>query len=248
MARYTQAELDQLKQSIDLVALVQSKGIKLVPHGKDLKGLCPFHKDNNPSMIITPGKNLFNCPACGSGGDVISFIQKYEGVSFTHAVELLKNGDLSNFVRASDPTKRSSIRTLKSPLDFNADDHVQIRQVMDYYHETLCDSAPAINFLKKRGIYSEELIKKFKLGFSDRTLGLRLPNKQRKEGREVRKKLENVGLFRASGHEHFNGGVVFPIIDKQGNISEIYGRKLNDNNKSNGAHSHMYLPGPHVGV
>ena len=74
MARYSEQELNKLKQTIDLVALVQSKGIKLEKHGKDLKGLCPFHKDSNPSLIITPDKNLFNCPACGTGGDVISFV------------------------------------------------------------------------------------------------------------------------------------------------------------------------------
>ena len=52
MARYSDAELNTLKQTIDLVALIQSKGIKLEKHGKDLKGLCPFHADKNPSMII----------------------------------------------------------------------------------------------------------------------------------------------------------------------------------------------------
>ena len=84
MARYSEQELDQLKRSIDLVALIQSKGIKLEKHGKDMKGLCPFHADKSPSMIITPGKNLFHCPACATGGDVIAFIQKFDGVSFRH--------------------------------------------------------------------------------------------------------------------------------------------------------------------
>ena len=47
MARYSEQELDQLKRSIDLVALIQSKGIKLEKHGKDMKGLCPFHAEKN---------------------------------------------------------------------------------------------------------------------------------------------------------------------------------------------------------
>ena len=97
MALYTQIELDQLKQSIDLAALVQSKGIKLEAHGNDKKGLCPFHQDTNPSMIITPGKNLFNCPACGTGGDVITFVQKFDNISFTQAVEFLQNGNLPSW-------------------------------------------------------------------------------------------------------------------------------------------------------
>ena len=152
MALYTQIELDQLKQSIDLAALVQSKGTKLEAHGNDKKGLCPFHQDTNPSMIITPGKNLFNCPACGTGGDVITFVQKFDNISFTQAVDFLKNGNLPKL----EINKTEEKHKYKQPVDFDADDHQAILRVMNYYAKTLKQDSAAVAYLKNtvtQGIY-----------------------------------------------------------------------------------------------
>ena len=248
MARYSEQELDQLKRSIDLVALVQSKGIKLEKHGKDMKGLCPFHADKTPSMIITPGKNLFHCPACGTGGDVIAFIQKFDGVSFRHAIELLKNGSVTQLMKSTSKTKLVTIRKLEAPVELDADDQKQLQQTIDYYHQRLIETQPALEYLKKRGVYCPEAIKTFKLGYGDRTLGLRLPHKNRKEGMIVRTSLQKIGLYRKSGHEHFNGCLVMPIIDEKGVVTEVYGRKLTDKNKNKGCPTHLYLPGPHIGL
>jgi len=66
--------------------------IQLKRHGTDLIGLCPFHDDHEPSLVITPDKNLWHClGACQTGGTVIDWVMKAEGVSFRHAVELLRN-------------------------------------------------------------------------------------------------------------------------------------------------------------
>jgi len=249
MARYTEAELSSLKQSLDLVALIQSKGIKLEKHGsKDLKGLCPFHQDKNPSMIVTPHKQLFNCPSCGTGGDVIAFIQKYEGLSFTHAVELLKNKNHSAVFQASEPVKSSRARKLPAPVKLDSSHYELLDDCINFYHKTLLESQPALSYLKKRGLDSPELIKTFKLGFANRTLGLRVPEKSWKEGAQLRLLLQETGLFRKdSGHEHFNGSIVFPIFDEQNHITEIYGRKIRDDLRKGTAY-HLYLPGPHKGI
>ncbi|UUZ57409.1 hypothetical protein LP419_38600 [Massilia sp. H-1] len=58
-----------------------------------------------------------------------------------------------------------------------------------------------------------ELVHHFKLGYANRTLGLRLPEKNRKAGAEIRARLEKVGIYRESGHEHFNGSLVVPVTD-----------------------------------
>jgi DNA primase len=88
----------------------------------------------------------------------------------------------------------------------------------------------------------------FRLGFSNRTLGYHLPEKNRKEGAEARTRLQRIGLIREpSGHEHFSGSVVFPVIDLDGNITEMYGRKITPNLRP-GTPLHTYLPGPHKGV
>jgi DNA primase len=102
-------------------------------------------------------------------------------------------------------------------------------------------------YLDKRGIGSSEAIDHFKLGYANRTLGLRLPEKSRKAGAELRGRLERLGVYGESGHEHSNGSLVTPVLVGQGRVQEVYGRKLNDHLRP-GTPSHLYLPGPHRGV
>ena len=102
MARIPNNELDKLKSEVSLVRLVESSGIELKKHGKDYLGLCPFHDDKEPSLVISPDKNLWHClGACAEGGDVIQWVMKRQGVSFRHAVELLKDGDAALSVPAA---------------------------------------------------------------------------------------------------------------------------------------------------
>jgi DNA primase len=119
--------------------------------------------------------------------------------------------------------------------------------VIDYYHGTLKQSPEALEYLKRRGLDHPELIEQFKLGYANRTLGYRLPDKNRKAGLALRSQLQRLGILRASGHEHFNGSLVVPILDETGAITEVYGRKLRDDLRK-GTAKHLYLPGPHRGV
>jgi DNA primase len=72
---------------------------------------------------------------------------------------------------------------------FDADDQTLLRQVIDYYHERLKQTPAALDYLQKRGLGSAEAIATFKLGFADRTLGLRLPQKNRVAGATIRERL-----------------------------------------------------------
>jgi DNA primase catalytic core len=248
MSRIPQQELERLKREIDLVALVRSKGVKLEPHGKDLIGLCPFHDDKNPSLIVTPDKNLWHClGACNAGGSTIDWIMRTEGVSFRHAVELLCSGNASSLVASEKILCKNTVPRLQAPVASDADDRTALQKVIDYYHETLKRSPSALQYLEHRGIGSEEALNTFRIGYANRTLGLRLPNKNRKEGAEMRGRLERLGIYRVSGHEHFNGSVVFPVMDENGLITEIYGRKILGSLREGTAY-HTYLPGPHQGI
>ncbi len=93
------SDLSRLKQSIDLVAVVQSRGVKLVKQGKDFVGLCPFHKEKTPSFHVTPSKNLFNCLGCHVGGSVIDFIMRKDGLTKSQAVAWLKENSGATFTR-----------------------------------------------------------------------------------------------------------------------------------------------------
>ncbi len=76
-----------------LVWLAEAAGVELRRTGEDFTGRCPFHEDDSPSLVISPGKNLWHClGACQAGGSVIDWVMRAEGVSFRHAVELLRAG------------------------------------------------------------------------------------------------------------------------------------------------------------
>lgn len=189
---------------------------------------------------MSPAKNLWHCFGCGVGGGPIDWVIRKNGVSFRHAVELLREG-LPSLAASSEAVKRSTVRALPAPVEFDADDGQLLLDTVAYYHERLKQSPEALAYLVGRGIGHDEAIAHFRLGVSDRTLGLRLPTKQRKEGLEIRTRLEKVGLYRASGHEHFNGSLIVPIFDEAGQVVELYGRKLRDDLRP-GTPKHLYLP------
>jgi DNA primase catalytic core len=242
--RIPEADIERVKRATDLRALVQSRGIELKKHGtRDFIGRCPFHDDRNqPNFIVTPGKGLWHCMACGKAGNAIQFVEQHDGVSFRHAFELLNQGGNAAFA-AQPLTRQSTVPKLSCPLDVEADDAALFSQVVAYYHERLKQSAPARAYLASRGLDSDELIEHFQIGFADRTLGLRLPEKNRKEGEALRTRLAQLGLWRESGHEHFNGCTVVPLRDAAGNVVSLYGRRA-----QRGEVKHLYPPGPHRGL
>ena len=259
MGRIPDEELEQIKAQIDLAALVRSKGIELKKHGsKDLVGLSPFTDEKTPSFIVTPGKNLWHCMSSGQGGSVIDFIMKHDGVSFRHAALLLKEQNPHLFGGSS--LSKATVPKLETPIDFEASEEALFDQVLRYYEERLSESPAALDYLKSRGLENAEAIRFFRIGYADRTLGLRLPHKNRKDGQEIRSRLTELGLYRETGHEHFNGCLVFPIFAQRKSpsiapngatdgppvVTEIYGRKIVQKQKT-GIY-HLYLPGPHRGI
>ena len=250
MARIPDQVVERLKTEISVQRLAEAGGVAFKKHGSDLIGRCPFHEDKTPSLVVTPAKNLWHClGACQAGGTVIDWVMKSEGVSFRHAVELLQN-DYQPLAASSAgvlPAKHSTVKKLAMPIAADAEDAKLLTQVIEYYHETLLGSPEALDYLNHRGIGSDEAIKTFKLGFANRTLGYRLPEKNRVEGAAIRGQLQRLGVLRESGHEHFNGSIVIPIISPAGEITEVYGRKITEGLRP-GTPNHLYLPGPHRGV
>jgi DNA primase catalytic core len=247
MPRFTEAELERLKKEVSLQRLVETSGIALKKVGKDWVGCCPFHEDSTASLNVSAAKNLFHCFGCGAAGGVIDWAMKMHGISFRHAVELLRN-DLSLAAGvAADVVKQGSVPLLPAPIGLDGDEQTALDQVIDYYHATLKNSPNALEYLASRGLTHPEMIETFKLGYANRTLGLRLPERTRKAGEEIRSRLEKVGIYRQSGHEHFSGSLVIPVLDKAGQVREVYGRKLIDKLRP-GTPMHLYLPGPHAGV
>jgi len=245
MPRIPETDIERIKSDIDLAALVRSKGITLKPHGQDLIGTCPFHNDKTPSFVVTPKKGLWHClGACQMGGTVIDFVMKTEGVSFRHAAQILLDGKASSLLSGEKIIRQSTTRRLASPFTLDADDQTLLNQVTTIYHETLKQSPKALEYLQHRGLSHPDLLSTFKLGYADRTLGLRLPEKNREAGAAIRERLQRLGIYRQSGHEHLSGSLIIPVLDARANTQNLYGRKILDNLRPGTAY-HLYLPGSH---
>jgi DNA primase len=244
MARIPDDELQRIKSQVKVAELCREYGIELKRMGPDnLMGKCPFHDDGTPSFGVTPSKNLWNCLAGCGGGDTIQLVMKREGVSFRRAVEALR-GRLGLAPQAATITTRSGTThpalVPAAEVETDLPDHVLLRHVMGFYHQTFCDEVKAMRYLQDRRCFNAEATKAFGIGFSNRTLGYRVPATTA-VGKKLKAQLQRLGIMRESGHEHLTGSVVFPILDEHGNVAKMYGRKITPGLRE-GTPLHLYLP------
>ncbi|WP_201518975.1 DNA primase [Escherichia ruysiae] len=243
MARIPEAELQHLKAAVSLVAVVQAQGRQLVKKGKDFTTLCPFHDEKTPSCVISPEKNLYHCFGCNAGGSVLDWVMQTEKLSLRKAAERLK-------AELGDNPAVVPLVTKDEPEIFTEDEAGRqqlLSRVVEFYHHTLLNAPEAVAYLEKRRLNHPELVAAFKPGFANRTLPYRQPAVKSRAGEKIRARLKGVGVLRESGHEHFTGSLVVPVMDLNGQIREMYGRKIGGDLRK-GTPLHLYLPGAHGGV
>jgi DNA primase catalytic core len=247
MARIPDSEIERLKKEVSVENLVTLAGITLQKSGKDRIGTCPFHVDGEPSLVVTPAKNLWHCFGCQIGGGPIDWVMQHDKVSFRRAVELLASDSSLAAQPLSDvPVARPS-GDVAQPAGLSDADQAALDDTIAYYHRTLQQSPEAQAYLKARGLDHPDLIEYFQLGYANRTLSEYLAGNTNGTEASARASLHKVGIFRETGHEHFNGSLVVPILDAAGHVTEVYGRKIR-NDLRKGTPTHLYLPGPHRGV
>ena len=253
MPRIAQEVVDQVKREVKLTDLCRDYGIELKPHGADLVGLCPFHDDHEPSFVVTPAKNLWNClGACGAGGDNIQLVMKRQGVSFRHAVEILQRR-LGLAPAATFRTRLGKEHPILATPGPELTDAKLLGLVAEFYHQAFQNHPNPMKYLQGRKVFDVEAVKTFRLGYANRTLGYRVPDTTT-TGKTLKAQLQKLGILRASGHEHFNGCVIFPIVRSEpdgrpGEILGMYGRRLHAAPALRSeALKHLYLPGAHRGV
>jgi DNA primase catalytic core len=246
MPRISEEQIAHIKATVDLAAVIRARGIALEKHGVDnLVGLCPFHDDKRTAnLIVTPEKGLFRCMSCGAAGNVIQFVEKFDGLSFRHAVELLTD---DGGIAATAYRRTPDTRKLPCPVSDTAGDAEALAQVIAYYQERFTHHPDGMDYLEKRGLGCPELVARFRVGFADRTLGLRIPQRKCKEGAELRDRLKAMGVFRRrTGHEHLVGCITVPLYDIHGTPRQIYGRRIEANISKE--LRHLYLARPLAGI
>jgi len=212
----------QVKEANDIVDVVGGY-LALKPAGSTFKGLCPFHNDNRPSFDVDPRRQRYRCWSCGKFGDVISFVQEHDRVSFSEALELLaRRAGLTRENPRSAP--HSQGRALM--LDV-------VRWAAQQFHENLLDAPAdeaeqARRYLGERGL-NGETVRRWGLGYAPRSGDwlVRLAE----QNRISLELLERVGLIaprteQPGYYDRFRDRIQFPIRDVQGRAVGFGGRIL----------------------
>jgi len=210
--------LEEVKDRIDIVDFI-SEYVQLRKSGQNWKGLCPFHAEKTPSFMVSPAKQIFHCFGCGAGGDVISFLVKYERLPFPEALHVLagKAGVLL-------PTARQDKQVIER------DEQVRnaLRAASTFFVTKLKESGNASEYVRKRGI-SGETAELFKLGYAPAGWqNLLRYLKGMGYGDAV---IKEAGLAVAGEkglYDMFRDRVIFPIMGVQGSVIAFGGRAMDD--------------------
>jgi len=216
--------ITEVKQRLDIVELV-SEYVTLQKAGRNFKALCPFHSEKHPSFFVFPEQQSWHCfGACGTGGDIFSFIMKKEGIDFGQALRLLaQRGGIT----------LSPLEATSKAEDEKKERLFQINEAAtEYYHHLLSSTKAgeaARSYLARRKVMPET-IKEFRLGFSPdawETLKNYLLGKGYTE-----KELVEAGLIiekeEGGSYDRFRNRLIFPICDIQGRVTGFGARVLDD--------------------
>jgi len=218
--------IEDIKNKVNIVDVI-SKYIPVSKKGRNHVSVCPFHNDTNPSMQISEDKQIYKCFACGAGGNVFTFVEEFEKVSFIEAVKIVADFigyDLSGYEVALpqkdvDPRKEKLLSLVKEASEF-------------YTYNLLNSSNEGLKYFEKRGI-TKEIIENFKLGYSDSDSSkiLRYLTKKGYTTSDIVDAgigIENSGSF----IDRFKGRVIFTLTNMKGEVVGFSGRKIDNSDSS----------------
>ena len=214
-------EIEEIKARLDIVDVV-GQHVQLQRSGRSFKALCPFHTEKTASFIVSPDRQSWHCfGACGTGGDVFSFVMRREGIEFGEALRMLADrAGVTLAERRPPEEERQRERT------FAANE-----AAARWYHELLVESAggkQAWEYVEGRGI-DRPTAEVFLLGYS--------PASWEATGEQLRQRGYTEAELLAAGllvegergvHDRFRGRLMFPIRDRRGRFVGFGARALDD--------------------
>ena len=215
--------LDEIRARVSLEGVI-GKRVRLLRRGRELIGLCPFHKEKTPSFTVNEEKGFFHCFGCGAHGDVIGFLMRDEGLPFPEAVERLA-GDAGLALPARDPRAEAREKERHSLYGVT-------EAAAAWFESELAGprSVAARRYLDARGV-DEETRAHFRIGFApDSRSALRT----KLEGDGVPEAMMlSAGLVIApedggTPYDRFRSRIVFPICDRRGRVVAFGGRALGE--------------------
>ena len=219
--------IDEIRAQNDIVEVI-SERVHLERKSKNYVARCPFpeHDDQDPSFSVSPDMQMFKCFGCGEGGNVITFLMKYDGLTYWEAIKMLAERAGIQLPGQSSYARRTqaTVSTLK---DLNT-------LAVEFFHKQLFSPAgtKALNYLKSRSVTSKT-IAQFKLGYAPAGWNNFLKIGAR-EGFSQKVMLDG-GLIKqgdGSPYDVFRNRVMFPIFNEYGVPIAFGGRILDDDEKS----------------
>lgn len=221
----TMDDLDLIRQKIDIISLI-SEYIPLKKAGRNFKALCPFHSEKSPSFIVSPERQIWHCfGGCGTGGDIFSFLMKYENIEFPEALRILAKR--AGVVLADyRPTEASKLKDRLYEINHLAS---------EFYHYLLVShpvGKKALDYVLSRGI-SKKSIETFSLGYAPNLWDGLIKFLVGKKKYQI-EDLDKAGLViygRGQYYDRFRGRLMFTLKDHLGNVIGFAGRLLPEGEK-----------------
>ncbi len=219
-------KISEILTTSDIVDII-SESVILKKSGRNLFGLCPFHSEKTPSFSVNPAKQIFHCFGCSAGGNVISFVMKYHGISFPEAVKMLaRKYQIVIETGSVDPSVKKALKLKEGLFRLN-------KAVMEYYAHSLKSSKTADTarqYLIKRE-FSNDVVEQFKLGYSpdswDEVVNLikksKVPRNVAVQSGLVLERKQQSGFY-----DRFRNRVMFPIFDVNMQVAGFGGRVMDD--------------------
>lgn len=218
MAFIDKSIIDEIKSKNDIVDVIGS----YISLNDKNKALCPFHDDHNPSFSVQKDKQIYKCFSCGESGNVITFVQKYNGITFTEALKMLAD-------RAGIPLNVSTTRKINTKYEklYEINDTVN-----KYFKANLLsnEGIKAIKYLEDRKI-SKDIINEFNIGLSTSNKLSNILSKKYSYDELV--KLDICKDINGRYYDTFQDRIIFPIIDENNNVIAFSGRKYTNEDLNN---------------
>ena len=215
--------IEEIKSRCDIVDII-SDYMHLEKSGSNYTGLCPFHSEKTGSFMVSKSKQIYKCFGCNAGGDVISFVMRWENVDFMEAVKILARKCGITLDRNISEEEKKKIQ------EINKFREIHTEAARFYFANLLRTKNPGYEYLRKRGL-SDKIIKKFGLGYSPNSWNS-LMNYLLSKGYD-KTDLVKCGLITHKTEsnkyfDRFRNRVMFPIFNYNGKVIGFGGRVLDD--------------------
>lgn len=233
--------IEKVKSALNIVDVVE-KFVHLQKTGANFKGVCPFHDDHSPSMVVSPSRQTYHCFVCGASGDVVAFVQEHLNLSFIEALRWCANQAGIDF------PKQEMSKEDEDKYKHKEAQRIAIDAAAKLYQKSL---PQATTFLSQRGYdISDKSLSDFGVGYAP--TGNVAMNTLSKDGYslDILQEVDVIGNYEGKLYDRFRDRVMFPFYDMQGHIVGFSGRivtpKDNVGKYVNTGETPLFTKGKHI--